>query len=147
MASAFGHSAVAYAIGKTMNPVWYSTRFWVLTLLCVLLPDADVLGLILGIPYEHVLGHRGITHSLAFAILAGIVVPKLAVPTFPCWSGRYGTLMIYFGLVTLSHGLLDALPNGGGGIAFFAPFDGTRYFFPWRPIVVSPIGLTQFFSS
>ena len=25
-------------------------------------------------------------------------------------------------------------------MAFFAPFDGTRYFFPWTPIQVSPIG-------
>jgi inner membrane protein len=24
-------------------------------------------------------------------------------------------------------------------VAFFAPFDDTRYFFPWRPIRVSPL--------
>ena len=29
-------------------------------------------------------------------------------------------------------------------MAFFAPFDATRYFFPWRPVVVSPIGLAIF---
>ena len=31
-------------------------------------------------------------------------------------------------------------------MAFFAPFDPTRYFFPWRPIEVSPIGV-GFFSA
>lgn len=147
MASAFGHIAIAYAMGKNMNLVRPATRFWGLTVLCCLLPDVDVLGFVLGIPYEHVLGHRGITHSIAFAILVGIVVPKLAVPTIPCWSGRYGVFVIYFGLVTMSHGLLDAFTDGGLGIAFWAPFDNTRYFFPWRPIAVSPIGLAQFFSS
>jgi inner membrane protein len=49
-------------------------------------------------------------------------------------------------VVTASHGVLDALTNGGLGVAFFAPFSNTRYFFPWTPIQVSPIGL-RFFSS
>ena len=146
MASAFGHLAVAYAMGKTLNSSWPTQRFWVLTVLCCLLPDVDVLGFTLGVPYEHALGHRGITHSIAFAILVGIMVPKLAVPAIPCWSRRYGVLVIYFGLVTMSHGLLDAFTDGGLGIAFFAPFDSTRYFFPWRPIAVSPIGISEFFS-
>jgi inner membrane protein len=53
---------------------------------------------------------------------------------------------LYFSLVTMSHGFLDAFTDGGLGIAFFAPFDSTRYFFPWRPLTVSPIGFTQFFS-
>jgi inner membrane protein len=42
--------------------------------------------------------------------------------------------------------VLDALTNGGLGIAFFAPVDATRYFFPWRPVRVSPISVTAFFS-
>jgi inner membrane protein len=147
MASAFGHVAVAYAMGKTLNPAWISARFWACTVLCCLLPEVDVVGLVFGIPYEHVLGHRGLTHSITFSILVGIVVPTLAVPSTPLWSRRYGVLAIYFWLVTMSHGFLDAFTDGGLGIAFFAPFDTTRYFFPLRPIVVLPIGLSQFFSS
>jgi inner membrane protein len=42
--------------------------------------------------------------------------------------------------------LLDALTTGGKGVAFFAPFDNTRYFFPWQVIKVSPIGVKNFFS-
>jgi inner membrane protein len=115
--------------------------------LCCLLPDADVVGLVAGIPYEHLWGHRGMTHSITFAVLVGLAVPRMAAPNISWGSRRYGVLGIYFSLVTLSHGLLDAFTNGGLGIAFFAPFDETRYFFPWRPIEVSPIGLTQFLSS
>ena len=47
---------------------------------------------------------------------------------------------------TLSHGLLDMLTNGGLGVALFAPFDNGRYFFPYRPVEVSPLGVTNFFS-
>ncbi len=55
-------------------------------------------------------------------------------------------LIAHFILVTASHGMLDAMTDGGLGIAFFAPFDDTRYFFPWRPVLVSPIGIAPFFS-
>ena len=60
------------------------------------------------------------------------------------WS--LGVLWVYFAAITASHGLLDALTNGGRGIAFFAPFSNHRFFFPWRPIQVSPIGV-GFFSA
>jgi inner membrane protein len=32
-------------------------------------------------------------------------------------------------------------------VAFFAPFDNSRYFFPRRPIRVSPISVSGFFSA
>jgi hypothetical protein len=34
-----------------------------------------------------------------------------------------------------------SLTDGGLGCALFWPFDLTRYFAPWRPIPVAPIGL------
>jgi len=46
----------------------------------------------------------------------------------------------------LSHPLLDALTNGGHGVALFWPFSKERIFFPWQPIEVSPIGLRSFIS-
>jgi inner membrane protein len=146
MASVFGHVAVAYAMGKTLTPHSHILRFWWLTVACCLLPDIDVMSFSLGIPYEHVLGHRGFTHSIVFAMLLGLVVPRLADSTTPYGSRTYWFSALYFSLVTMSHGILDAFTDGGLGIAFFAPFDSTRYFFPWRPIAVSPIGIAQFFS-
>jgi len=41
---------------------------------------------------------------------------------------------------------LDAFTDGGLGVAFIAPFDDARHFFPWRPLRVSPIGAAGFFS-
>ena len=43
-----------------------------------------------------------------------------------------------------SHGILDAFTNGGLGIGFFIPFTDERYFFPWRPIEVSPLSVSRF---
>ena len=54
-------------------------------------------------------------------------------------------LITYLFLATASHGVLDAMTNGGLGVAFLSPFDNSRYFLPWRPIRVSPIGLGRFF--
>ena len=38
------------------------------------------------------------------------------------------------------------MTTGGKGVGFFIPFDNSRYFFPFRPIKVSPIGVKEFFS-
>jgi len=46
----------------------------------------------------------------------------------------------------ISHGILDAMTSGGKGVGFFIPFDNERFFFPFRKIKVSPIGVEKFFS-
>ena len=61
-------------------------------------------------------------------------------------SGEGKLLWFYFFLATASHGLLDAMTDGGLGVVFFSPFDTARYFLPWRPILVSPIGVARFLS-
>ena len=59
---------------------------------------------------------------------------------------RRWTVFLFTAFACMSHGLLDALTNGGLGVGFFAPFNGERYFAPWTPIEVSPIG-ARFFSA
>ena len=39
------------------------------------------------------------------------------------------------------------MTDGGLGVAFFSPFDNTRYFLPFTPIRVSPIGISRFFTA
>jgi len=46
-----------------------------------------------------------------------------------------------------SHGALDAMTNGGKGVAFFAPFSDGRYFLPFRPLEVSTLDLNRFMSA
>ena len=44
----------------------------------------------------------------------------------------------------ISHPLSDMHTNGGLGVALWWPIDTGRYFFPWRPIEVSPFGIGNF---
>ena len=142
MASAFTHAFFAAAMGKVYAVGPQPARFWPLSMFCAVLPDADVLGFAFGVHYDSMFGHRGLTHSLAFALLLSCAVVALFFRDAP----NKRALAAYFFLVTASHGALDALTNGGLGVAFFAPFSGERYFFPFRPVEVSPIGLGSFFS-
>jgi inner membrane protein len=100
------------------------------------LPDADVVGFALGVRYGDEWGHRGATHSLAFSLALGAAAGLVAlIARRPAW--RTG---VTASLVLASHALLDTLTDGGLGCALFWPFDLTRYFAPWTPIPVSPIG-------
>jgi inner membrane protein len=49
-------------------------------------------------------------------------------------------------IACVSHILLDAMTNGGLGVATYWPFDQGRYFLDSRPIQVSPIGVKAFFT-
>jgi inner membrane protein len=140
------HGIAALALGKAFTGERMPMRFWISSVLCAMLPDIDVIGFGLGIHYGDMLGHRGLTHSLCFALLVGLATVTLLFREPRPFSRNWCGLVIYFFFVTASHGVLDALTNGGLGVAFFAPFSNTRYFFPWTPIEVSPIG-PRLFSS
>jgi inner membrane protein len=100
------------------------------------LPDADFVAFKLGIPYPHPYGHRGMTHSLVFALLVGLLVALgLRVRRRPVLLDA-----VLATLVVASHGVLDAMTTGGLGIEFFWPVDTQRYFLPWRFIPVAPLG-------
>lgn len=107
-----------------------------------MLPDADVIAFRFGIPYEHMLGHRGLTHSLLFAgVLAGLTA------ALPAFREKLVRIFLFLFISAASHGILDAMTSGGLGVGFFIPFNDERYFLPLRPIRVSPIGVKAFLSS
>src|SRR5262245_15182357 len=101
-----------------------------------LVPDADAYGFAMGVPYGAPWGHRGATHSLMFAagmaVLVGLVAKAAKVPA--------ARAMVIAAVVVASHGLLDALTDGGLGCALLWPFTNERFFAPWRPLPVAPIG-------
>jgi inner membrane protein len=106
-------------------------------------PDLDVVGLAVGWGLDHPLGHRGLSHSLA----AAAVLAAAAASLVPMRADeRRWRVWLMLALAAASHGLLDALTNGGRGVAFLAPFSDARWHFPARPIEVSPIGVWTFFS-
>jgi inner membrane protein len=144
MPSVISHAVAALALGAAFFGRKAPARALAAGALCSALPDADVIGFTFGVRYADPLGHRGLTHSLAFAgMLAALVLPAARSRGEAPSPSRLWT---YLFLATASHGLLDAMTDGGLGIALLAPFDQTRYFFPFRPIEVSPIGLRRFLS-
>jgi len=135
--ASLGHIAVGLAaarVHRTAPPRWSSMAWWSAL---SMLPDADVVGFGLGVEYGDPWGHRGATHSVTFAFAVatalGVAAPKLGLPAVRTW--------LIAALTLVSHGLLDTLTDGGLGCALLWPFDLTRYFAPWQPIPVAPIGL------
>lgn len=142
MASLVSHGIVAAALGKIAFPDQVPPRLWLIAIASSILPDLDVIGFGFGIRYGDFLGHRGFTHSLLFALVWSLLIVRFLYPK----TDQFWKLCLLIFLITASHGVLDAMTDGGLGVAFFSPFDTTRYFFSWRPLHVSPIGIIPFFS-
>jgi inner membrane protein len=135
-----GHVAVGFALARWEErrggraPLALSMVAWA-TL--ALLPDADAVGFALGIDYGAEWGHRGASHSLAFALAVAAAVAGLA-------RRDRARKLALAAIAVASHGLLDTLTDGGLGVALLWPFSDERFFAPWRPIPVAPIGLAYF---
>jgi len=144
MASVFGHGIAAYGIGKLFPKPVMTRKVFTLGIVSSMLPDLDVIAFHFGVGWDNMWSHRGFTHSI-FAALIWCIILLLV---FHWNDKRKATFQIgsYYFLATMSHGILDALTNGGNGIAFFAPFSAERYFLPWKVIQVSPLGVENFFS-
>ena len=145
MPTVITHSAVAVAAGAALAPERPPRRFWFLAVACSCLPDADVIGFSYGIAYGDFIGHRGFFHSPFFGLLLGIAIAALFFRNVGLFSRRWWFYAAFFALLSASHGILDALTNGGLGIALLAPFENSRYFFPWTPIPVAPLSLNAVF--
>jgi len=141
MPTIFTHAAVPVLLGTAAGKQGISRRLLCAGAIAAMLPDADTLGFKFGIAYADPFGHRGALHSLLFALcvaaLAALLHRRLQTTATRAFA--------FVGLATVSHPLLDMLTDGGLGIAIAWPLTAHRYFFPWRPIHVSPIGM-RFFS-
>lgn len=126
MPTIFSHPAVPLALRRVFGEL--PPRVIAAGIIGSVLPDIDVIGFRFHIPYGSTFGHRGFTHSIVFALLCAAMFVR-----------RRNAFLFVF-LATLSHPILDAMTNGGRGVAFLSPFSNHRYFLPWRPIQVSPIG-------
>ena len=142
MPSILSHPAVPIGIAAAAGRRIVPGGLALLACAASVLPDVDSIGFWAGVPYDSPFGHRGFTHSLAFAALVAL----LATPLAGRLRSRPRTVFAVVFLAAASHGLLDAMTTGGRGVAFFSPFSNRRFFFPWRMIEVSPIGVTRFFS-
>jgi inner membrane protein len=143
MCSVLTHPVVPLALSVALPRETTTSTLILAGAVCSIIPDLDVLGFGFGIRYNDMLGHRGLTHSIMFAVALSAL---LSFTLFRNTQSSHWVIFLFLFLSTLSHPLLDMLTNGGLGVALLAPFSNKRYFFPWRPIEVSPIGIGTFLS-
>ena len=136
MATVFTHPVPVLALGMGLGTGCISGRLFVLALVCTVLPDIDVPLLNSGLVGKGLLlGHRGLTHSLVFALAVGVVAALLHRVVHSSWKKAFWVCF----LAVLSHIALDMLTTGGRfGLALLAPWDASRYTLPWAPIKISP---------
>jgi inner membrane protein len=104
-----------------------------LAAVCAVAPDLDLAGWPLGISPLTLLGHRGLSHSIPFACLLGIIA-ALALRPPVTWRERTAAAVVLM-LATATHGVIDALTTyAPTGPAFWAPFSNERYRFSWMPL-------------
>lgn len=142
MPTILSHTAVPLALGIGMGSKVIPHRLLATGVVASMLPDIDVLGFRFNIAYTDTFGHRGASHSLMFALMAGLLAMFFSARLKANWK----TAFLFVGASCASHGLLDAFTNGGEGVALLWPFSDTRIFFPWRFIEVSPLKLHRVFS-
>ncbi len=138
------HSFTGIACGAAVYKKSLPRGFLLLSAICSVIPDADVICFRLGVPYSSFWGHRGFFHSLLFAsVLGSFTGLTLMMAGKRKW--KEGLFFAgYFSFIIALHGVLDAFTNGGLGIALLSPFITERYFFPFTPIEVSPINVHAF---
>lgn len=136
------HAAVPLALGVGLGRSRIPGRLLVVGVIASMLPDLDVLGFRLGISYDSLLSHRGVTHSLFFAAMAAVYVAYSSrLLKVNAWAAGF-----FVFVCMASHALLDMLTTGGQGIALLWPWSDERIFFPYRVIQVSPFNQAAFFS-
>jgi inner membrane protein len=132
MATIYTHAFAGVGLASLLTPRPQRLAYWLLAGFLPVLPDFDSFSYA---AYGSLSGHRGFTHSLAFALAVGLLTAGV---TFRYLHVRFWPLFGLFFLVTASHGVLDAFTNGGFGIPFLWPFTDHRWG-PYGPINVSDI--------
>jgi len=142
MASVLSHPAVPLAIA-CWTPSLRRPSLLIAGALLSAAPDLDVIGYWAGVPYDAWCGHRGFTHSIAFALCCALAL----APALARWCGvPVRRVVAYFWAAMASHGVVDMATNGGYGIALFWPFSTARMFWPCNPIEVATLSVGAFFS-
>ena len=118
MATIYTHSAVGLGLARLYADRPMPWTYWILAAVLPVIPDLDAFST--G-AYGALFDHRGITHTLVFALVVGAAA---AAATFRYFKVRYWSLACLFFAIVASHGLLDAMTRGGENIALFWPFGG-----------------------
>ncbi len=146
-----GHAVSGAAIYTALRPWGHQKSlfglpqgwaFW-LAVLVPLLPDLDAFSAIWWDP-DHVVAHRGLSHSLLVGAALSLVGVLGLQATGRMNGGRRTFLLAtgFFSLLFASHGCTDAMTDGGKGVMLGWPVSDARTFLPWRPLPAAPLSTT-----
>ncbi len=138
--ASFGHLAVGmltgqlHGAGAAHRPK--RQRYIAIALFAAVsvLPDADLILVACGVHDSGAIGHRGASHSLFTALFVGAVCGLLA-RTLKLPPLRTA---LAIAVAMGSHGLLDAVGEGGRGIPLLWPLSDHRFMSPWRVLPDAP---------
>src|SRR6185369_6853060 len=117
MPTVFTHALVGLTASQLCSPkeIQQDSRakllFTALSIALPIVPDFDFL-VISMVPHGSLLDHRGLLHSIAFALVLGFVATGVMVRQVQAMTHRRLWLFAYFFIVTASHGLLDSMTRG-----------------------------------
>jgi inner membrane protein len=153
MASAFTHAIVGASLAygcaglPSLRGAVRPTGLMLSAAVVANLPDLDI-AYFRRVAYSDFLGHRGFWHAPAALVVIGVGLAFCAWALIPGLRFRgFAALALLWSAAGVSHSALDAMTDGGLGVMLLYPLDRERYFLPWRPIRVSPIGLRGFWRS
>ncbi len=131
MASPIGHTVIGVGLATLVlqsGNAEASPLFWLGAIVASNLPDIDLIGLLLGLPFQR--AHRQSTHSL-------LVLAALLLAVWLLHAVIQGPIsLVYFlawGVALLAHPLLDVVTTGptdaaaGFGIPLFWPLSSRRW--------------------
>ncbi|MBI1215761.1 MAG: metal-dependent hydrolase [Alphaproteobacteria bacterium] len=144
MATIFSHPAVPIGIALALGQKKIPRALAVMGCFACCAADLDVIGFPFGIPYGSQFGHRGFTHSIFMAAMIALLCAWRLPKEKDTKDLPPKRIFAYIFAVALSHPLIDMTTDGGKGIALLWPFSAQCFFWPWRPLPVSPIGKSFF---
>ena len=143
MPTIFTHPAVPVALAIGAGSSRISKRLLIAGIILSILPDFDVISFKFGIAYANILGHRGLSHSLVFALAIALIAACL----FRWFKTPYWRTFLFLLVSVASHSVLDAFTRGGLGVALLWPWSEARFLSPLRPIIAAPFSVSRLFSA
>ena len=130
--SVLGHVAIGVVVARRSTPsdapseLTATRMIWLAAL--ALLPDSDLV-IHEFLPDVSAFDHRGATHSLAVAVVVGILVGLALAAAQAEHPVRWA---IIAALVVASHGLMDTIGDSSLGVQLLWPFSDARILAPWH---------------
>ncbi len=145
MSTVISHSLVGAGIASFFQ-FENKKKIVITSLLLAGLPDSDTIVMSI-IGRGTVFDHRGVFHSIFFAIMIGALAALFFKRKKWIAPNEYLKLAILFAAITFSHPFFDGFSTDWKyGVSYLAPFDMTKYFWFSSPLPLVPLSPTLLFS-